>query len=1628
VVASVDSSSGIVTGVSAGVTTITYYMGGLYSTYAVTVNPLPGVIAGPSTVSIGGTITLTDPSSGGTWSAGCAYLSINPSSGLVTGTSAGVCTVTYTLSSGCFRTKTITVSGGTPPGPITGPNHVCVGNTITLTDTVIGGMWSSSNPTVATVGSITGVVSGISAGTCTITYAVGTSIVTMLFTVNPLPTTITGPGTVFAGSTITLSDATSGGIWISGTPGIATITSGGIVTGVAPGTVTIYYQVTTGCAVYRSITVLTDTTGTVLPISGLNHECVGSSVLLSDATTGGTWSSSNVSIASISSGGLVTGISAGTCTITYTHGTSHATMAFTVYALPASIAGITTVPLGGTVVLTDGTSGGTWSSANPAVATVTTGGFVTGVSADTVTIYYTLLSGCSTSIIFYVTGAFVFPITGVAHACTGATSHLADSTVGGTWTSSNTSVATVNATTGLVTAIAPGTCTITYTVGASFTTITFVVYPLPSPISGPITVGAGAVITLTDATSGGGWTSGNVSIATVSSTGIVTGVSAGTVNIYYQLTTGCAVSYTITVTGTLTLPITGTASACLGSISTLHDSTAGGTWSSSNTSIATVNATSGVVTGVSAGICTISYTHGSSIATRSFTVNPLPAAPSGPGTVSTGGTITLTDASPGGSWFSGNTGIATVGTYTGIITGMSAGTVWIYYALPTGCTNYKPVTVTAGTSILPITGTTHTCAGSLSTLFDSTPGGTWTSSNTSIATVGATTGNVTGVSAGTCTISYTLGTSTVTTSFTVYALPAAIGGPVTVATGGTITLTDATSGGAWSSSSTARATVNATTGVVTGVSAGTVTIYYTLTTGCSKAVTITVTGGTGVLPISGTLSACMGSSSTLHDSTSGGFWSSSNTSIAIVGSLSGIVTGMTVGSCTITYTVGSSIRTVIFVVNPIPAAITGASTVIAGGTITLSETTTGGSWVSGNTARATVNATTGVVTGVSAGTVNIYYTTTGGCGVYHLVTVTGTTILPITGTFHTCIGTTTTLHDSTSGGTWSSSNISIATVGVTSGVVTGIAAGTCVITYTSGSSVTTATFVVNPLPAAIGGPSIVSVGGSITLTDASVGGTWISGNPSIATINASTGVVTGVTAGSFNIYYQLTTGCAAYKNDTVTGTGTSVLPIFGTTHTCVGSTSTLFDSTAGGTWSSSNTGIATVGATSGAVTGIAAGTCIITYALGTSITTVSFTVYSLPAAITGTGTMCAGTSITLTDPTTGGSWLSGNTSIATTGSLSGIVTGVNAGTVNIYCQLSSGCSAFKTITVTAGPGPISGTGSLCIGTATTLTNATPGGTWMSTYAAVATAGATTGLVTGISSGVTTIIYSVGGCGVSMVVSVNAAPAAIGGASSVCAGSTITLTDATPGGAWTGSTPSIATVSTGGIVSGLTTGSVNIYYTVGGCSAYKVVVVNAVPAAISGSSTVHTGGSPITLTNSVPGGTWFSGNVSIATATPLSGIVTGVSGGSVNIYYSIGGCAVYKTITVISPAPPAHTGGYDNTNNTGFGAGTNIDDNTTQLLNGNTTTEVNSLAATTETRLYPNPSTGNLNIQWSNQANGTASISIIDVTGREVFKSEVAIDHASGTTQINLGNLKDGMYLISVRSAGINLSNRLVIQH
>ncbi|MCZ8128736.1 MAG: Ig-like domain-containing protein [Microcystis sp. LE19-114.1B] len=77
-----------------------------------------------------------------------------------------------------------------------------------------------------------------------------------------------------------------------------------------------------GCdtATYQSnlVTVLSSGNPIVAPITGNTNVCLGSSTQLTSATPGGTWTSSNLSIATVNATGLVTTLTTGNVTITYT--------------------------------------------------------------------------------------------------------------------------------------------------------------------------------------------------------------------------------------------------------------------------------------------------------------------------------------------------------------------------------------------------------------------------------------------------------------------------------------------------------------------------------------------------------------------------------------------------------------------------------------------------------------------------------------------------------------------------------------------------------------------------------------------------------------------------------------------------------------------------------------------------------------------------------------------------------------------------------------------------------------------------------------------------------------------------------------------------------------------------------------------------------------------------------------------------------------------------------------------------------------------------------------------------------------------------------------------------------------
>ncbi len=436
-------------------------------------------------------------------------------------------------------TLAITITASTV-GPIIGPSSICPGATVNFSDATSGGVWSSDNTPVVTI-STSGAATGSSGGTANISYTIGACGAGLAVTVGSLPP-ITGPTPliVCVGSTITLSDASTGGVWSSSNPGVASVSGSGAVLGVANGTATITYTVG-ACSVTALVTV------GVGAITGTPATCPGGTSQLSDATAGGVWSSSNMTTATVSTTGLVTGSVAGTTNISYTVGSCAVGMLFTVSPLPA-ITGPTpaNVCVGTTITLRDTAPGGVWSSGSATVATVTSAGVVTGVVSGSASIIYSIWS-CSVNLLVSV-GTALPAISGTTTICNGSSTHLSDNTPGGVWSSTTPSVAAVGSGSGIVTGSAAGTANISYTLGAcSVGTAVTVDPPNGGVITGKDSVcpGPGHVITLSDAETGGIWSSSSTSFATIDpATGVVTGVRTGTTTIRYVVTNACG-TYTV---------------------------------------------------------------------------------------------------------------------------------------------------------------------------------------------------------------------------------------------------------------------------------------------------------------------------------------------------------------------------------------------------------------------------------------------------------------------------------------------------------------------------------------------------------------------------------------------------------------------------------------------------------------------------------------------------------------------------------------------------------------------------------------------------------------------------------------------------------------------------------------------------------------------------------------------------------------------------------------------------------------------------------------------------------------------------------------------------------------------------
>ncbi|VAW59830.1 Serine protease, subtilase family [hydrothermal vent metagenome] len=265
----------------------------------------------------------------------------------------------------------------------------------------------------------------------------------------------------------------------------------------------------------------------------------------------------------------------------------------------------------------------TWSVSNTAIAGISPTGVVTGLAAGSVIVTATDAGG--------VTGTAQLTVTTVIASPDSATLLVADTqqftAAGGTapysWSVSDTAVASINANTGLLTAVSLGTTQVTATDANGFSDSTGNITVSDIAIS-PDTALLGVGDTQQFTVSGGiapyTWSTGNLTVATIDAAGLLTGVGAGNTIVTVTDSTGVSISTgTITVREVVVNPQTAT--VIIGATQTFN--AVGGaapySWTVSDTTIATIDA-NGVLTGVAVGSVIVTATDADGFIGESATI------------------------------------------------------------------------------------------------------------------------------------------------------------------------------------------------------------------------------------------------------------------------------------------------------------------------------------------------------------------------------------------------------------------------------------------------------------------------------------------------------------------------------------------------------------------------------------------------------------------------------------------------------------------------------------------------------------------------------------------------------------------------------------------------------------------------------------------------------------------------------------------------------------------------------------------------------------------------------------------------------------------------------------------------
>ena len=81
----------------------------------------------------------------------------------------------------------------------------------------------------------------------------------------------------------------------------------------------------------------------------------------------------------------------------------------------------------------------------------------------------------------------------------------------------------------------------------------------------------------------------------------------------------------------------------------------------------------------------------------------------------------------------------------------------------------------------------------------------------------------------------------------------------------------------------------------------------------------------------------------------------------------------------------------------------------------------------------------------------------------------------------------------------------------------------------------------------------------------------------------------------------------------------------------------------------------------------------------------------------------------------------------------------------------------------------------------------------------------------------------------------------------------------------------------------------------------------------------------------------------------------------------------------------------------------------------------------EISIYPNPSSGNFNLNISNVNTATVDVEITDVSGKVILSNAYNTNNGSINESINISNVDDGVYIVRV-NGGQSIVKRIVISN